>query len=498
MFQSPLKTVAEKIKPTRNKETISSLRFERSSDFKKFIKFIKNQTEELEKIKIPTEKEVAPKSKMPGVLGLLGLGAFAFLGSLFGGDEKKDTKFRVGGAEASSVPFTPSGFSTLRPKAKDLAKVPRTKQFTKLFESQKRDKIVKRVRDLRKRRRILRNFNVEEKNRQKSLKIKKKFTPTKVDVARESELLENLLKKRFKGEIFDDTLQSDLKDIETYSKTGKLPSASPDVDQFFLDLEDKIKNLDTTDTDKIVQDLEGGKFEKYTDKDFADAAERISKTEKDIQKTLNDIKNKLKEQRTPNLRIQKNFKFSLFGDKGFSPKDLLDNTFTKIGKSTKGLRDTFSKPFQGTGLSKTLNISKFFSRLGFGLDLLSFVIATGELVDGFIVGDNILTAYYDLGVAIHNMFEPDKTKLAFYITKSRDAKKNAFIDKKNQKILEQINKAKAAQSNTSNQISSASQDAPQGGIIPFAKGMASTAFSELSLSPPIYSLRLITEKLYKQ
>ena len=92
------------------------------------------------------------------------------------------------------------------------------------------------------------------------------------------------------------------------------------------------------------------------------------------------------------------------------------------------------------------------------------------------------------------MFEPDKTKLAFYITKSRDAKKNAFIDKKNQKILEQINKAKAAQSNTSNQVSSA----PQGGIIPFAKGMASTAFSELSLSPPIYSLRLITEKLYKQ
>ena len=87
MFQSPLKTVAEKIKPTDTKSSVSSLRFDRSSDFKKFIKFIKNQTEELEKIKIPTEKEVAPKSKMPGVLGLLGLGAFAFLGSLFGGDE---------------------------------------------------------------------------------------------------------------------------------------------------------------------------------------------------------------------------------------------------------------------------------------------------------------------------------------------------------------------------------------------------------------------------
>ena len=163
----------------------------------------------------------------------------------------------------------------------------------------------------------------------------------------------------------------------------------------------------------------------------------------------------------------------------------------------------FMKGQKPTGLGKALmpaaklggNILRFG---GAGFDVASFIFQAANLIDGFIVGDNILTAYYDLGVAFHNMFEPDKTKLAFYITKSRDARKNALVDKKNQKILEQINKAKAAQSNTSNQVSSASQDAPQGGIIPFAKGMASTAFSELTLSPPIYSLRLITEKLYKQ
>ena len=44
MFQSPLKTVAEKLKPTDSKSTLSSLRFERSSDFKKFITFIKDET----------------------------------------------------------------------------------------------------------------------------------------------------------------------------------------------------------------------------------------------------------------------------------------------------------------------------------------------------------------------------------------------------------------------------------------------------------------------
>tara|TARA_B100001564_G_C20071242_1_gene416345 strand:+ start:16 stop:492 length:477 start_codon:yes stop_codon:yes gene_type:complete len=152
-----------------------------------------------------------------------------------------------------------------------------------------------------------------------------------------------------------------------------------------------------------------------------------------------------------------------------------------------------------TGVGKALMpAAKFGGNIlrfgGAGLDAAAFVFQAKDLIDGFIVGDNILTAYYDLGVAFHNMFETDKEKLAFYITKSRDPRKNALVDKKNQKILEQINKAKEVQNNTSNQVSSA----PQGGVIPFAKGMVSTAFSELTLSPPIYSLRLITEKLYKQ
>ena len=60
MFQSPLKTVAEKLKPTDSKSTVSSLRFERSSDFKKFITFIKDETKELEKIKLPSATEIKP------------------------------------------------------------------------------------------------------------------------------------------------------------------------------------------------------------------------------------------------------------------------------------------------------------------------------------------------------------------------------------------------------------------------------------------------------
>ena len=107
----------------------------------------------------------------------------------------------------------------------------------------------------------------------------------------------------------------------------------------------------------------------------------------------------------------------------------------------------FMKGQKPTGLGKALMPamgfgSKLLKGGGMGLDAAAFVFQAAELIDGFIVGDNILTAYYDLGVAIHNMFEPDKTKLAFYITKSREDRKNAFVYKKNQKILEQINKAR--------------------------------------------------------
>ena len=193
---------------------------------------------------------------------------------------------------------------------------------------------------------------------------------------------------------------------------------------------------------------------------------------------------------------------SFFGGK-FKPKYVLDDLFTGIGEKTKGFRDFMSRPFtkssgKPTGLGKALMPAMGFgSKLlrggGFGLDLFSAIFATAELIDGFIVGDNILTAYYDLGVAIHNAFEPDKTKLMFYITKSRNAKKNAFTDKKNQEILQQINEAKKSQVNN-NQVSAQEGSS---GIVPFAKSVSSSPMG-ITMVPTIYSWKFITEKLYKQ
>ena len=461
MFQSPLKTVTEKLKPTQSKSGISSLRFDRASDFKKFIGFIKTETEELEKIKLPTIAEVKPKSKRGGLLGLLGLGLLGGLGALFGGDGGENNE-RTGSEGGTANQFnTGILLSKNVRRTKDVSKIRSAKTFERRFNQQKRDKIVKRVRQLRGRKRTLRNFNVEAALNKKSLIDKKATTPTKLDVARESQLLEDLKRRRIGGEIFDDTLNSDLRDIETYSKTGRLPGVNPEVDQLFLDFEDMIKSPDP-EVEKMIQNIENqekvGKFEKYTDKDFADAAKRIKKTESDIAKTLDDIKNKLKEQRAPNLRIQSSGTMSLFGDKGFSIKDTLDESFKFIGQKTKPLRNFFAPaaksivktkiPFVPGNIS-LLGISRGLGKVFPIIDAAGAVMAFNDLglvdfSDGILkpkVGrDNIVTGLYDLFTSFYNAGVEglgfDDANKRLFISKSRDKRLRAFDDARNKEILE--------------------------------------------------------------
>ena len=130
MFQSPLKTVTEKLKPVQSKSSISSLKFERPSDFKKFIKFIKNETVELEKIKLPTRAEIKPKQKAGGGLGLLALGLFGGLGAAFGGggEGEDEGNLRIGSAGGTLSQYTGGlGIATKGVKnTKNLAKVKTT------------------------------------------------------------------------------------------------------------------------------------------------------------------------------------------------------------------------------------------------------------------------------------------------------------------------------------------------------------------------------------
>ena len=119
-----------------------------------------------------------------------------------------------------------------------------------------------------------------------------------------SDLLDELLgrQKGIRGLDIDPNRTSDLFDVDNFLKTGKLPTdAFSTADQ--LDFLNIIDELDLSETDKIVKDIEGGKgiFDKYTDKDFFDAAERVKKTQDDIEKTFYDIEKLRTSQKIPNL-----------------------------------------------------------------------------------------------------------------------------------------------------------------------------------------------------
>ena len=81
---SPVKKISEKIKPISEsgKRKVSRLKFDRKSDYKTFLDFIKKNTKDLEEQQVKKEK-----TSNKGAFGLIGLG---ILGGVFGGGTKDD------------------------------------------------------------------------------------------------------------------------------------------------------------------------------------------------------------------------------------------------------------------------------------------------------------------------------------------------------------------------------------------------------------------------
>ena len=66
----------EKLKPVIGKSSISSLKFQKKSDFDKFLNFIKKQTKELEGIEKPKDDRLKSILKTGAIgLGIIGIGA---------------------------------------------------------------------------------------------------------------------------------------------------------------------------------------------------------------------------------------------------------------------------------------------------------------------------------------------------------------------------------------------------------------------------------------
>ena len=179
----------------------------------------------------------------------------------------------------------------------------------------------------------------------------------------------------------------------------------------------------------------------------------------------------------------------------FTPKDTLNKMFTGIGKKTKTFRDSLSAGFSKIPIpKKAVSIAKPLLKKGaFVFDFATAGVELYKILEGFVVGDNILTSFYDLGVAIHNTFQPDKTKLITYITNSRDSRIKAITDQKNQEITNQIQQAQQAKASNNN----VSPSNPTSSIIPFAK-QTKIGGIMVPLHPSFTGFKFIMDKLYRQ
>ena len=488
MFQSPLKTVSEKIKPVESKSSVSSLKFERPSDFKKFINFIKNETKELEKIKLPKMSEVKPAGKRKGVFGLLGLGLLGLLGSGFGDDDGdgKD-RFSIAGGTKSQFekldPIPIGGVANLRQAkvgqinlGKSLQKRRRTvsKKFMKDPELLKQEAKIKKV---------------SSPLKERLTRRKKRMTVRKTKIIQMKYNLKKTMDpkvKKIKKELFPES------PIEKFQRIMKEIKNEPDP---------KIKaRLEKQLLDEVALppgEFEKQKFAKYTDAEMKKIEKLFSEQAQDIE--LQKIEKKLLREQEKELKKVRKKRFSRRGDPNFkigkfSPKDFLSGKFKQFGTATKPARDMFTKTMSKIPGSKaTFGAGKSLLKgLGKRYDIITTLFEGYQLVKGFVVGDNILTAYYDLGVAIHNMFQPDKAKLMTYITNHQDSRLKVKKQQKNQKILQEIQKAKEAQalSGGFNPINKASD------IVPFA--IQKTGQQIMLSSPAFTGYRFILDKLYKQ
>ena len=509
MFQSPLKTISEKVRPVSSKSSVSSLNFDRISDFKKFINFIKKETKELENIPVPKVPEVRGKLKKTGFLGLGFIGLLALLGGGGEGDGDGEEKKRFGLAGGTESQFKDIDLPLIR----GLKRVPRDLNRPRSKKSLFRESLN------RPRKQIVKKLNPNISKKEEGI------SPLKERVARRQKRLATRKNKiiQMKSALKDLTDPSrNYREIRRPRRGRKIIKKFPTQETAMEKFQRVIKEIQNETDPEIkarlqkqlldevalpVEEFEKQQFAKYTDAEMKKIKKLFSKQAQDIE--LQKIEKSLLAAERKELREMKSeryafkrdpkfkFKFKKFGmNVKVTPKDALDKMFIGIGKKTKTFRDSLSAGFSKIPIpKKVVSIAKPFLKKGaFVFDFATAGVELYKMLEGFVVGDNILTSFYDLGVSIHNTFQPDKTKLITYITNSRDSRLKAITDQKNQKILSQIQQARQAQASNNN-ISPTSN---QSNIIPEANKKKNGGQSMIPFSPQYGGLLFIMEKLYKQ
>jgi hypothetical protein len=253
---SPVKNVVEKLNPYSQKNKISRLKFERKSDYRTFLKFIKDNTKEVEDIKLPDEKKKTGLLAAGGLgLGLLTFAAIRGSGSGSGledGENVAADALEKSGMQSQKIDknikrksnvksgedvFEEIGFKRLEKKRfkEEIVEPKRKKKKIEKKYSKERAKI----KNIKKRKNIIdelfkeeKRFNVETEKKSKvnkTIRVKptigdddtKKIVKSITDRLDQIEA-ENKLKNKFdpkaEGKVLDAQMDPDLKKLDRINK----------------------------------------------------------------------------------------------------------------------------------------------------------------------------------------------------------------------------------------------------------------------------------------
>ena len=451
----------EKLEPKRDiRSPISSLNFQRKSDYKKFRKFIKKETEELKGIKEPKQDKLKSILKVGvGGLGLLTIGA------LIGAKNRFDKRDREGG-EGGNFPFAigrknypdPSlptlAVNTPKPKTPTKPLIKPGTRTTSLNNVPKIDKTIRKIKKVKttealyaKPKELSKVGEIVEKQKQKieskprkSRRSKRStvsksivFDPTDKGIKAEERILKEFkrnqeIQKRVTNKVVKKYIKDSKKLDQELKKSGSpkrvmRPKKIFNLSKKKVTMKDKMREIANDPMSKTIR----SQIEKETGtkiRDFKPKKDRFTRRSTRPGVDTFSRSNPFK-------------RFNVADNPMLSKNPYKGGFFSRIFKS-KVTRDTIMGiPTKGKYITKAGMFFKHPIVSGVSFLLTAYeAFQEGKSIVNF--KDNLFTRLYDLGVAINNeLIHPDDpSKMKLFISESSNDKQRKADIMRNVKILE--------------------------------------------------------------
>ena len=458
----------EKLKPQKQRSVISSLKFQRKTDYKKFLKFIKLETKRLKGIEKPKESKVKDILNA-GTIGLTAFGIFSLVG------KGKDAINKIKGIQDDFQ--TPFAIGRVRDDDKKLKKKIdigeegfKKRIGAKKFSPDISKKInVSKIRDVYSSivsggRKIGKRYSEDSKIEYDTYKYRNESKNTKTTTTTTSEVGGNQTKRT---STIDDIRKAKGTQQQRVAKfgvdggnrtgevfmdmDGSFKTNYDDLSQQAKDINDKINRIENTLNDPNRK-LTPSKQRRLI-KDLNRLQGRIMGTVKpNILERFMNFYNKGRNVRFPDENkaklidlIKDDFSQVTYSDSAFKsgkkgffnlrPFKAFSLDMMKTGP-TPLTRQIIERPFKsllsaGSGISKMLFNNPLVNALlkskvtKTGLFVIDAIFAGQEFYDLFMrPGDNVYTTLHDLYVSINNAyFHDDPEKLRYFITESKGSSK---------------------------------------------------------------------------